>query len=84
MKSLELTKKYAYCREVKGLQNNNEPMLRIYRNSPCFLDLQVRTFGPTTETGKGTAKNMISGVGLTVEEVKILRDTLNEFIAEFE
>lgn len=83
MESLELPKKFAYCREVKHLDSNNEPMLRVYRNSPATLDLQVRTFGAVTETGRGAAKNMIAGVALTVEEARALRDKLDEFCAEF-
>lgn len=84
MENLELPKKFAYCREVKHLDANNEPMLRVYRNSPAHLDLQVRTFGAITENGRGTSKNMIAGVALTVEEARALRDKLNEFCTEFD
>ncbi len=80
---LELPKKYAYCREVKHLDADIEPMLRVYRNSPATIELQVRTFGAITETGRGTPKNMIAGVALTVEEARALRDKLDEFCAEF-
>ena len=83
MENLELPKKYAYCREVKHLDSNIEPMLRVYRNSPATIELQVRTFGAVTETGRGTAKNMISGVSLSIDEARATRDKLDEFIAEF-
>ena len=83
MESLELLKKYAYCREVKHLTSNNEPMLRVYRNSPATLEFQVRTFGAVTETGRGTPRNMIAGVPLNIEDVRALRNKLDEFLAEF-
>lgn len=41
MENLELPKKYAYCREVKHLDADIEPMLRVYRNSPATIELQV-------------------------------------------
>lgn len=83
MENLELPKKYAYCREVKHLDANIEPMLRVYRNSPATIELQVRTFGAVTETGRGTAKNMIAGVSLNIDEARAMRVKLDEFIAEF-
>ena len=83
MESLELPKKFAYCRELKHLDSNNAPMLRVYRNSPETLELQVRTFSSVTETGRGTAKNMIAGVSLTPDEARALRAKLDEFMSEF-
>ena len=84
MESMEINKKFAYCREVKSLKSDIEPMLRVYRNSPAHVELQIRTHGAITESGRGTAKNMIAGVGLSVEEAKALRDKLDEFVAEFQ
>lgn len=34
-------------------------------------------------TGRGIAKNMISGVALNIDEARALRDTLDDFCAEF-
>lgn len=83
MESLELPKRFAYCREVKNLDANIEPMLRVYRNSPASIELQVRTFGAVTETGRGAAKNMIAGVSLTIDEAMALKAKIDEFCAEF-
>lgn len=83
MENLELPKKYAYCREVKHLDADIEPMLRVYRNSPATIELQIRTFGAVTETGRGTPKNMISGVSLSIDEARVLRAKIDEFMTEF-
>lgn len=66
---------FAEIREVKNLDQDNEPMLRVYRASPGALNLQIRTFGPINDrlartTGK--KRNMIATVKIELDDLETI------------
>lgn len=74
-------KPFAYCREVKNLAVNNENVIRIYKDTPDTLQIQIRTFGPITDSRTGAKRNMIAGSSMTKNEAIAFKAKLEEFIA---
>ena len=69
---------FADIREIKGAwidEKPNEPMLRVYRDSPGSVHLQVRTFAPITDKlarKPGKPRNMIATVSVGIKELEII------------
>lgn len=65
---------FARIHEVLHLDHDNEPMLRVYRNSPGAVQLQIRTFAPITGSlvsrARAKDRNMIANVSITVKELE--------------
>lgn len=79
---------HAYCYEVQSSdlsseKGTNDPVLRVYRNSPETIHFQVRTYAPINGYGRnGKRRNMIAGVSLDAEELRTLRNKIDELIDE--
>lgn len=71
---------HAQCYEVKRLEKNNEPGLRVYKTSPNGLTIQVRTYDGIGEFGRSVKRNMIAHAHLDVADAVQLRDRLDAFI----
>jgi len=70
-KELIIPKEHAAIYEAKTLQSENENCVRLYRNGPCTIQLQIRTFKSITDIGHpGKKRNMLAGVSLSLEELK--------------
>ena len=69
---LEIENPYAECYEVKNLDNNNTNELRLYRDAPGTVLLQIRTFEPINESRTGMPRNMIAHLTLTATGVDAL------------
>lgn len=80
MTELLIQKQYGYCREIDVAID--KPELRVYRNDPKTISIQIRNNGPITDHRKGKNRNMISGLALTREEAIALIKGLNEFVKE--
>jgi len=67
---------FAEICELRQVDENNEPMLRVYRDSPGALKLQIRTFGPITDTltSRATSKkrNMIATVSIELDDLETI------------
>src|SRR6267142_515837 len=72
---------WARIEEVKRLEKNNEPMLRVYRNAPESLNIQIRTFDGIGEWNKGAKRNMIATVPISYKTVEALIAYLQEVVA---
>ena len=77
---LFIPKPYAYVLELKSQDDPNTPMLRVYRNQPDLIAIQVRTHAPIV--GGGKPRDMIAGVGLTKDEAMILIARLKHFVEQ--
>lgn len=77
---LFITDQHAECYEVKHVEKNNEPGLRIFQTANDRLIVQVMTYAGTAEFGKGVKRNMIAHAHIDVAEAVKLRDRLNDFI----
>lgn len=75
-----LPRKFAYCHEVTSVDLTMGTMLRLFRNAPESVDVQIRTFGPTAESGRGVPKHMIAGTRLNLDEARQVRDQLDMLI----
>jgi len=71
---------YATIYEVKAPQNDN--CVRIYRDSPNGIAIQIRTFKPINYDQNGKKRNMLAHVSLSKAEAEILRDRLNLFLED--
>ena len=72
---------FARIYEVPTPQNDN--CVRVYRDCPDGIAIQIRTFKPINynQSGKKRKKrNMLAHVSLSREDAKILRDRLNLFL----
>lgn len=80
---IEFPKPFARITEIPAKMLGSkpyDPAVRVYRDTPDTLCVQVRTFAPTTYNGHGTKRNMLASASLTVEEAKTLREALDAFI----
>lgn len=75
---------WARIEEVKRLQKNNEPMLRIYQNAPASLNIQIRTFDGIGDFHRGVKRNMIATIPIGPENAKAMIRYLQETIAKIE
>lgn len=72
---LLIRNEYANCTELTGDDNvgrEHDNMLRVYRQSPCSILLQIRAFGPITESGMGKPRRMTANTSLGRKEVGLL------------
>ena len=69
---------YATIYEVKAPQNDN--CVRVYRDSPNGIAIQIRTFKPINYDQTGKKRNMLAHATLSREDAVILRDRLNLFL----
>ena len=66
---------FAKIQEIKGLEKDNEPMLRVWGGCATGLTLQVRTFAPTTPTlsrKPGKPKNMMATVSIGMKDLEAI------------
>jgi hypothetical protein len=75
---------WANIEEVRKLEKNNEPMLRVYRNAPESLKIQIRTYDGIGEWHKGVKRNMIATIPVSFTNAKALIAYLQESIAKAE
>lgn len=76
MSQIFIDKPHAEIREVKGLPENNENVIRVYcQMFPNVYTLQIRTHNPIDgRLGKGKPRDFIATVSVTIEEIEeILR-----------
>lgn len=74
---LLINKPYARIQEIKGADQNNDNVLRVYCEMfPDVYIFQIRTFAPINGPfGEGKPRNMIASVTVTIEELEeILRE----------
>ena len=71
---------YATIYEVPTPQNDN--CVRVYRDCPGGIALQIRTFKPINYNQTGKKRNMLAHVSLSKAEAEILRDRLNLFLED--
>jgi len=67
-KELHLVKPYSTIKEVADLEKDNDNIIRIYKNNPESVTLQIRTFGPTNQNETGKDRNMIATTSVNLEE----------------
>lgn len=53
-------------------------VMRVYSESPDRAAVQIRINGPTTDSGRGEARKMVATAVLSEDEVRTLRDLLDE------
>lgn len=70
--------KFATIYEVPPPQNDN--CVRVYRDCPGGIAIQIRTFKPINYNQNGKKRNMLAHVSLSKAEAEILRDRLNLFL----
>lgn len=64
-----LQKEYAHISPAFGEQSVKECGVRIYLHSPETVAFQIRTWGPTTSSGRGKCKLMFAHVNLTIQDI---------------
>ena len=64
---LLIEKMYASIEEIKT-EEKQDNLLRVYRDSPGSITLQIRTYKPIVYKGK--RKKMIATVHTTIEELE--------------
>jgi hypothetical protein len=73
-------------REVKNVDQVNRRYdngIRIYRNSPSSVTIQIRAYGPTNERGNGTPKLMIATASyIGVDQIKMIIERLQQALNE--
>lgn len=79
MRDLIIEKPYGYCKEI--VTDIDLPALRVYKNTPETIHVQIRYSGPITDNRKGKSRNMISGIDLNHEEAASLVNKLNDFLS---
>jgi hypothetical protein len=80
--NLFLEKKFARIFEAKDLEQHNENEIRLYKSSPESFTFQIRTYAPIGSfNNKGTKRDMIASVSVTLEEMEqileYMRKTIN-------
>lgn len=81
---LMLNNTSAYCHEVKQLNFRAPiaPALRVFRNVPDAIQLQVRCYGGIGNHGQGVKRNMIAGVNITAAQAEQVIEALTEFVKQ--
>jgi hypothetical protein len=80
-----IQKPFATIQEVKELSKDNENIVRVYCNQRDTMagksssyNIQIRTFKPITDSGKGQPRNMIANVSLTRHQVRDLLEWMEK------
>ena len=70
---------FATIYEAKTPQKNDN-CVRVYRDCPDGIAIQIRTFKPINYDQNGKKRNMLAHATLSRADAEILRDRLNLFL----
>ena len=73
MSEVLILKQYARIYELGKVSEigKQENEIRVYKNSPETIAVQIRTCKPITCSTKGISKNMIAHVSLTENDIRL-------------
>ncbi len=79
-KELWIPYKYAEIREIKHPETNNQNGLRIYCTQyPESFRVQIRTFAPINEYGRGKPRNMKANITLSRKQLHEICDYVDNY-----
>jgi len=79
MEQLILDAKHASCAEIKEKNIACGGALRVYKSSPAWCTVQIRSTGAINPSG-GKTRKMYSSTPISLEEAKLVIAKLQEFV----